>query len=211
MNCRGRNQPLLPENFPGIADGCPCNSLRGINHGLVPRETCTCPECDPLQTGSTRKPPEADEPNMLPATMGYLSLLLALLLTGCYSQQPPVVHVHCDEPPQAKAQDRQHEDCPQHGYAVTFTNRAGYRCVAHFRWNRSEDWHRIEIEPGGHWQRLWCGPGHDRSEPTLKFHEHREIEQPIELREVWADCELGAQYSIWDLGGRERFQMTGPN
>lgn len=39
-----------------IADGCPCNSKRGVNHGRVPRETCTCVECDPEQTGSTRYP-----------------------------------------------------------------------------------------------------------------------------------------------------------
>ena len=32
----------------------PCNSGRGVNHGLVPLKTCTCVECDPAQTGSTR-------------------------------------------------------------------------------------------------------------------------------------------------------------
>jgi hypothetical protein len=50
-----------------IADGCPCNSPRGINHGLVPKECCTCKECDPAQTGSSRirdvKPaPETEVP-----------------------------------------------------------------------------------------------------------------------------------------------------
>ena len=56
-NCRFCNKPLLQENYR-IADGCPCNAGRGINHGLVPKDTCTCVECDPEQTGSTRYPPE---------------------------------------------------------------------------------------------------------------------------------------------------------
>ncbi len=47
--------PLLPENA-NIADGCPCNSGRGVNHGLVLKDTCTCITCDPAQTGSVRKP-----------------------------------------------------------------------------------------------------------------------------------------------------------
>ena len=47
---------ILPENRR-IADGCACNSPRGINHGLVPKNTCTCLTCDPEQTGSTRYPP----------------------------------------------------------------------------------------------------------------------------------------------------------
>jgi len=51
--CRACRSPLRPENLR-IADGCPCNSPRGVNHGLVPTDTCTCPECDPAQTGSTR-------------------------------------------------------------------------------------------------------------------------------------------------------------
>lgn len=51
--CRGCGQPLLPENVR-IADGCPCNSERGVNHGLVAVSTCTCGDCDPEQTGSTR-------------------------------------------------------------------------------------------------------------------------------------------------------------
>jgi len=37
-----------------IADGCRCNSPRGINHGLVPVDVCTCVECDPEQTGASR-------------------------------------------------------------------------------------------------------------------------------------------------------------
>lgn len=53
VECRACGQPLLPINIR-IADCCPCNSGRGINHGLVPKETCTCVECDPEQTGSTR-------------------------------------------------------------------------------------------------------------------------------------------------------------
>jgi len=51
--CRGCGKMILPENRR-VADGCPCNSPRGINHGLVPIHTCTCVECDPEQTGSTR-------------------------------------------------------------------------------------------------------------------------------------------------------------
>lgn len=55
--CRGCGKDLLPENENLCADGCPCNSPRGINHGLVPKHVCTCTECDPEQTGSIRKPP----------------------------------------------------------------------------------------------------------------------------------------------------------
>lgn len=51
--CRGCGKPLLPHNSVA-ADGCPCNSPRGVNHGLVPKNTCTCVECDPAQTGSAR-------------------------------------------------------------------------------------------------------------------------------------------------------------
>lgn len=52
-DCRACGAGILPENRR-IADGCPCNSARGVNHGLVPVSTCTCAECDPAQTGSTR-------------------------------------------------------------------------------------------------------------------------------------------------------------
>lgn len=52
-SCRGCGAGLLPENRR-IADGCSCNSRRGINHGLVAKNTCTCAECDPGQTGGTR-------------------------------------------------------------------------------------------------------------------------------------------------------------
>lgn len=51
--CRGCKEPLVPENSR-VADGCPCNSGRGINHGLVPSRVCTCDECDPEKTGSSR-------------------------------------------------------------------------------------------------------------------------------------------------------------
>lgn len=54
ITCNGCSKLLLQENFRLIADGCPCNSARGINHGLVPILTCTCIKCDPEQTGSTR-------------------------------------------------------------------------------------------------------------------------------------------------------------
>jgi hypothetical protein len=60
--CKGCGQPLKLENYR-IADGCPCNSGRGINHGLVDRRTCTCPHCDPDYTGSTRYPPIDADPD----------------------------------------------------------------------------------------------------------------------------------------------------
>ncbi len=44
--CRGCDKPLLPENT-NLSDGCPCNSRRGINHGLVDWNTCKCDWCDP--------------------------------------------------------------------------------------------------------------------------------------------------------------------
>ena len=50
--CRACGSMLLPEQRR-IADGCPCNSGRGVNHGLVAKNTCTCDACDPKQTGST--------------------------------------------------------------------------------------------------------------------------------------------------------------
>ncbi len=51
--CRHCGQNLLPENAQ-MADGCPCNSGRGINHGLVDVLTCTCNVCDPAGTGGSR-------------------------------------------------------------------------------------------------------------------------------------------------------------
>ncbi len=59
VHCRGCGKTLHAENVRA-ADGCPCNSARGINHGLVPKDTCTCVVCDPEQTGSTRYPPPVD-------------------------------------------------------------------------------------------------------------------------------------------------------
>ena len=61
--CRGCNQPLKAENA-WMSDGCPCNSERGINHGLVPKEVCTCEECaeaDHIADASKMvEPPEVD-------------------------------------------------------------------------------------------------------------------------------------------------------
>jgi len=51
--CRHCNRILSYEN-KFIADGCGCNCSRGTNHGLVPKNTCTCVECDPNKTGSSR-------------------------------------------------------------------------------------------------------------------------------------------------------------
>jgi len=53
-DCRACGQALNPENC-STADGCPCNSPRGVNHGLVPTHVCTCEICDPDQTGSVRQ------------------------------------------------------------------------------------------------------------------------------------------------------------
>lgn len=53
QNCLGCGALLFYENRR-IADGCSCNSPRGINHDRVAKNTCTCIECDPAQTGSTR-------------------------------------------------------------------------------------------------------------------------------------------------------------
>lgn len=57
LRCQNCRRPLLHENRL-IADGCPCNSGRGINHGLVASHTCTCKECDPAQTGGARAEPK---------------------------------------------------------------------------------------------------------------------------------------------------------
>ncbi len=51
--CRFCKNELDIRNL-NMADGCPCNSPRGINHGLVDKNVCTCIICDPEQTGSTR-------------------------------------------------------------------------------------------------------------------------------------------------------------
>ncbi len=51
--CRGCHRLLLPENLT-MADGCACNSPIGVNHGLVPKETCTCFICDPTISGCSR-------------------------------------------------------------------------------------------------------------------------------------------------------------
>jgi hypothetical protein len=53
--CRACLAPLRPENYR-ITDGCPCNPGRGSNHGLVPKDTCTCVGCDPAETGRARYP-----------------------------------------------------------------------------------------------------------------------------------------------------------
>ena len=53
INCRGCGKPLDP-SIGRVADGCACNAPRGVNHGLVPTNICTCSVCDPAQTGSAR-------------------------------------------------------------------------------------------------------------------------------------------------------------
>jgi hypothetical protein len=75
--CRACGGPLLLENRR-VADGCPCNAPRGINHGLVAKNTCTCRECDPAQTGGTR----------IGLTSFVATLCLLLGLVSCASSQP---------------------------------------------------------------------------------------------------------------------------
>jgi len=60
--CRGCGK-ILEWKHLRFADMCPCNSARGVNHGLVPPKTCTCIECDPAQTGSTRYDPLPPKPD----------------------------------------------------------------------------------------------------------------------------------------------------
>lgn len=43
--CQGCGKPILKANLT-MSDGCPCNSPRGVNHGLVPKSTCACDACD---------------------------------------------------------------------------------------------------------------------------------------------------------------------
>lgn len=52
--CLGCSATLSPDNF-ALADGCPCNSPRGVNHGRVPVDVCTCNACDPAQSGASRR------------------------------------------------------------------------------------------------------------------------------------------------------------
>lgn len=59
--CRGCGEALNPANS-SMADGCPCNSARGVNHGIVSVPTCTCIECDPDQTGSSRQRKSEENP-----------------------------------------------------------------------------------------------------------------------------------------------------
>ncbi len=51
--CRGCGEALDPLKYRN-ADGCPCNAPRGVNHGIVHQSVCTCAECDPEETGSSR-------------------------------------------------------------------------------------------------------------------------------------------------------------
>ncbi len=54
--CRHCGGALVRENRRS-PDGCTCSPPAGVNHGLVPRNTCLCAECDPDKTGSVRLPP----------------------------------------------------------------------------------------------------------------------------------------------------------
>ena len=55
--CRGCGKKLEDSNRT-LADGCPCNTPRGVNHGLVDPLVCTCGVCDPKETGASRWRPE---------------------------------------------------------------------------------------------------------------------------------------------------------
>lgn len=52
--CRGCGKPIRTDR---VADGCGCNSPRGVNHGIVPVYVCTCAECDASESGSARGRP----------------------------------------------------------------------------------------------------------------------------------------------------------
>jgi hypothetical protein len=67
--CRACGAELLPANRP-VADGCPCNSKRGVNHGIVDAKVCTCATCDPAQTGASRWRPTAKAPRREVSTDG---------------------------------------------------------------------------------------------------------------------------------------------
>jgi hypothetical protein len=58
--CRGCGEFLDFKNI-SMADGCPCNSPRGVNHGIVMKSVCTCSECDPEQTGGSRMAAQQQE------------------------------------------------------------------------------------------------------------------------------------------------------
>ncbi len=46
--CRGCKSPILPRNH-WMADGCPCATARGVNHGLVSASICTCAVCQKVR------------------------------------------------------------------------------------------------------------------------------------------------------------------
>lgn len=90
--CRACGAALRSEN-ERIADGCPCNSQRGINHGLVPKETCTCVVCDPEQTGSTRYPVEPAPRPEVETAEDFYNCLAALHLNSGVSRRDCVDYV----------------------------------------------------------------------------------------------------------------------
>jgi len=53
QTCMHCGNLIHPNNY-WMADGCPCNSRRGMNHGIVPPDVCTCDVCDPEETGTSR-------------------------------------------------------------------------------------------------------------------------------------------------------------
>lgn len=69
LTCRGCGEELDSANHV-IADGCPCNSKGGLNHGLVPEYVCCCDKCFPDSNEThryARKKPESwrDRPSLL--------------------------------------------------------------------------------------------------------------------------------------------------
>ena len=84
--CRGCSKPLDKENL-WMADGCPCNSERGVNHGLVPVNVCTCKECDPAQTGSHRAAAHP-KPTLTIPNVGTLTLGKSETYVGTFDLEP---------------------------------------------------------------------------------------------------------------------------
>lgn len=84
--CRGCSKPLDKENL-WMAEGCPCNSERGVNHGLVPVNVCTCKECDPAQTGSPRAAAHP-KPTLTIPNVGTITLGKSETYVGTFDLEP---------------------------------------------------------------------------------------------------------------------------
>lgn len=54
--CRGCGKQLNLDLHAWMWDCCPCNSPRGINHGLIPVTMCSCDECQAASKAKGQKP-----------------------------------------------------------------------------------------------------------------------------------------------------------